>query len=198
MLGVEVGADLLVERQPVKTGGGQYDAVEVPLFYSGQAGVDVAADVGKPQVRAHRRQLGDAPGAAGAQQSPFGEVIDPIPMDPVHWLARDQDIPNVGPFRSGHELEIRMGLGGQIFQTVNRQVDAAVEEGPIDLGGEQALSADFAQARPVYVAAGADRFEDDLEAVSPVQFREQVADKPGLGRGQPAAAGADDEGVGAI
>ena len=83
-------------------------------------------------------------------------------------------------------------MSGEIFQAVNGQLNATIEEGPLDLAGKSALSTDLTQRLLIDVSLGRNDLEPDVDFFTP-RSGELVADHPGLDRGQLAAASANQE-----
>jgi hypothetical protein len=93
--------------------------------------------------------------------------------------------------REGTDAKPIGDLGRHVFQAVNRQVDAAVQKGFLDLFHKQALAAHFGQGNVEdFISLGFDDFQPHRDIRKPgFQFR---LDPVGLPQGQSAAAGADD------
>ena len=75
---------------------------------------------------------------------------------------------------------------------MNGQLNATIEEGPLDLAGKNALSTDLTQRLLIDVSLGRNDLEPDVDFFTP-RSGELVADHPGLDRGQLAAASANQE-----
>ena len=207
--GVVLAADL--EAEGALGGGGQH-AIEVEQFHGvgeeaeasepgpgedgggivtvadlGQAGVDVAANVLAAEVGAEGQELGAASEAAGADAGPVREVGQGAAVGGDAEVARVLTL--------GHglgEAEAVGGGGGEVLEAVHGQVDATIEEGEFEFAGEEAGAFGSGQVGElVPVAAGL----DDLEAEGAVRVSggQSGLDGLGLGQGQRAAAGADED-----
>ena len=100
----------------------------------------------------------------------------------------------VGAGRGGSQLEIGGDRCRQILEAVHGEVDPSVPQGGFQLRGEHSLPADFRERSAGTVPCGADDLEAGFDAV-PGRLPEQRADALSLGEGEPAAAGANGEGM---
>ena len=105
----------------------------------GEASVDVAANVYDLEIGTGSKQLGPAPEAAGGDDPSPGQVAPaerPVPDERVAGILTDADR------RDG---DSRWQLGGQILERVNREIDPALEQGVVDLLGEERPAPDLGQ-----------------------------------------------------
>ncbi len=192
LVGGEALVDGLGALEAVEAGGGEDEGVALALLEFAEAGVDVAADFDEGDVGAEGEDLGAAAGAGGADAAAGGEGVE----RPV-GLA-DPDVAGVGAFGDGGEGELRGELGGEIFEGVDGEVDAAFFEGFFDLLDEDAFAVEVGrwdEAGLLHaVAGGADDFEFDVVA----GVAEGVEDVVGLPEGELGASGADADGIAGI
>jgi hypothetical protein len=111
----------------------------------------------------------------------------------VEAVAGDEHVARVFAQRDDlGEAEAGGGLGRQILEAVDGEVDAAVEEGGLEFAGEKADRGGGGQWRGgVAVAGGGDDFESDGEAG--VGTGQGVSDGAGLGEGEAGAARAEED-----
>jgi hypothetical protein len=102
-----------------------------------------------------------------------------------------QSVARVLPGRVRRQDQSLGVLGGEVLERVNGQVDAALEQGRLELGGEQALAPHLGQRSILdQVAAGLEDLQPHRDAVELLQGLGDVA---GLRQGQLAAPGAQDQ-----
>jgi len=166
--------------------------------------------------RSGRRAFPGRPtGAAGGHHGPFGQVFERqartktgsllAPGCPLghgillggdpNRVAVEQHLAHIGPRPHRSEGEPLGQLGGQILQAVHRQVGTALEQGHLQLLGEQPLGQRFRsrQGRGLKgVARGTDHLQ--LEAFAGKGRLQMGLNLTGLGQGQGAAPGGDEDG----
>ena len=119
--------DPLGALEAVEAGCGEDKSVTLSGGELFEAGVDVATDVDELDVGTEGEKLSAATGAGGADAASHGECVE----GPV-GLA-NPDVAGVGSFGDSCEGELRRELGGEIFEGVDGEVDAAFFEGFLDL-----------------------------------------------------------------
>src|SRR5262245_2487634 len=137
-------------------------------------------------------QLRGAAQTARADAGAPGQVLDRIDDVFAQVFADDQRVAYVFAFGDRGDAQ-PVGQGGrQIFQAVNRQVDAMIEQGLFDLFREDALAADLRQrGLGQFIAGGLDDLDADDQPL--VDFLEPVLHPVGLPERELAAARADDQ-----
>jgi hypothetical protein len=178
--------------EAVEASCGEDEGVALALFELAQAGVDVAADLDEGDVGAKGEELGAAAGAGRADAASGGEGVER-----PEGLA-DPDVAGVGALRDRGEGELRGELGGEVFEAVDGEVDAALFEGFLDLLDEDALAIEVWRRDEAgllhAVAGGADDFKFDVVA----SVAEGVEDVVGLPKGELRASAADADGVAGV
>ena len=124
---VENLRDAVREAEPHQPGFREDDRVEVLLVELPQPRLDVAAQVDELQVGPAVEHLRPAAQAARADRRAFGQVVEP------RGASRDTNASPVGP-RGGTATSSSCGSGivGQVFEAVNGDVRAAVEQRVLD------------------------------------------------------------------
>jgi hypothetical protein len=67
-------------------------------------------------------------------------------------LVRDENICRALPFRDGSYHETIDWLGWQILATMNGQIDLVIDQGTLQLLGEQTLAADLSEGPGFHIA----------------------------------------------
>ncbi|MNY10841.1 hypothetical protein D3C86_1438400 [compost metagenome] len=111
-------------------------------------------------------------------------------------MLADEAVAGVLAFGHGGDGQAGGLFGGDVLHRVDGDVDAAVEQGLLDLLGEQGLAADFQQAAVLNAVAGGDDLDQGDQGFDVgLGHAERAADgalhHAGLGQRQPGAAGAD-------
>ncbi len=145
---VEQGADALAQPQALESGGGEHDGVGFAGVQLGQPGVDVAAQQPDLQVGPAVLELGLAAQAGGADPGAAGQVVE------AGVAVRDQGVAGVLPLGKGGERQAGRLGGGHVLQRVDGAVDLAVQQGGLDLLGEQGLAPDLQQPPVLDAVAG--------------------------------------------
>src|SRR5947209_5722457 len=183
--------DTLGKTQPVQARGCENDGIELAFVELAQARVDVAANRLKSQVGAGGANLRLAAQAARADERIVRQITKTLNAG-----VRHQRVAHVFAFADGADVQAGGKLGRQIFQAVNREVDAALVDGFFEFFGEQALAllAELGQRDVEHaVAFGRDDFDLDLQAG--MQALELALHPVSLPQRQLAAARSDDEGL---
>ena len=107
----------------------------------------------------------------------------------------DQGIPRVFARGDGGEDEVVREFRREILQAVDGEVGAAVEQGFLDLLGEEALGTDFSERDIRGLVAGG---FDDFDAAFAAQGGQLGLHPVGLPEGELRTAGCDDEGGGHV
>lgn len=192
----EVGGDAVGQAQALEARDGDDDGavLAVRVVELGQAGADVAADVGEGEVREVALELGDAAEGAGADDGAGREVGESADGGGEGGFD-DEGV--AGVVARGHCAERAVGgeLRGHILERVDDEVELAGLELEFQLGGPERFLVEFVQGG-FEVVVGRRGHGVDLEVVcGPVLF--QLADDlVGLHAGEEGAAGADVEGLG--
>jgi hypothetical protein len=133
-------SDPVLEPQPDEAGRRQQDRSPLGVRIEfGQPGVHVPAEIDDPEVRPVIQQLRPPPETAGGQD---GAVRDSRPAD---RLVADQRISRILPLAHGPQHDAVGQIGRQILERMHREIDAAIQQGVIDLPGEQGPAADPSQ-----------------------------------------------------
>ena len=132
--------DGLGALEAVEAGGREDEGIALALLEFAQAGVDVAADLDEGDVGAKGEDLGATAWAGGADAASGGEGVE----GPV--LLADPDVAGVGALGDGGESELRGQFGGEVFQAVDSEVDAAFFEGFFYFLDEDAFAVEVGRA----------------------------------------------------
>ena len=151
------------QAQAVEAGGGQQDGVSLAIGQLGQAGVDVAAQHDDLKVRPGGQALGGAAQGGGAEAGALGQVFQCLP------LVADEGVAGVFALGDGGDGQAGRHLGRDVLHRVDGGVDAAVQQGFLDLLGEQRLAADFQQAAVLDAVAGGGDLDQRGDLVGPVR-----------------------------
>ena len=188
-------ADVFGHPQPGHAGNRQQNGVEIPLGGAAQPGVDIAPQHLDLQVGAQGQGLGLTAQAGGAQPGAEGQGVETVEV------AADEGVARVLAFRDGGDAQALGLFGRHVLHRMDGDVDPAVQQGFLDLLGEQGLAAQLHQAAVLDAVAGGDDLDQrhgrfDLG----LGFAQGPADGPlhhaRLGQGQFGAPGADAEGKG--
>ena len=168
----EALVDGLGSSDAVETGAGKDERIAFACFELAQAGVDVAAQLDEVEVGPQREDLGATARAVGADYGCDGQR-----MERPERLA-DEGVASVGAWRDRREGEARVELGGQIFQRMDREVDASRGEGFFYLLDEDTFAVDAGRRLEAgilhAVAGGADDFDGDGVAMAAQEFGDVV------------------------
>lgn len=110
------------QAKALQTGLGEHNRVESPVGESLQSRIDVASDVVDLEVGAAVQQLCAAAEAARPDHRPRTELFQRT------RLSADERIAHRVPLGDGGQAQSFNRLGGQILETVNGQIDPAVED----------------------------------------------------------------------
>ena len=178
--------DLPLEPEPPEPRLGQDDGVVIALVQLAEPGVDVSAKVAHFEVAAGVEQLGPAAEAAGPNHRADGKPLErPGPV-------RDQHVVDRGPLGHGRQAQTRHHVGRQVLQAVDGQVDAALEQLPLDFLREKAAVGSRTDRVLPAIAGGRDLDHLHLDAQLPKPGRNPV----GLPSGQRAGPGAKTQSYG--
>ena len=111
-------------------------------------------------------------------------------------MVADEGVAGVFALGHGGDGEARRLFGGDVLHRVDGDVDAAVQQGLLDLLGEQGLAADFQQATVLDAVAGGDDLDQrdqgfDLGVGHAQGAADGALHHAGLGQGQARTSGAD-------
>ena len=163
--------DAVAPAQALQAGGGQQDGVVLP-FIQLCAGAYRGC---RAPIRSARS--GRSLRSCAARRSELVPTFAPAGRS--RQLAADHGVARVFALRNGRQHQAFGQFGRQIFQAVDRQIGAAVEQRFLDLLGEQALVADLGQRHVGDLVAGG---LDDLDAALVAQRGECALDPAGLPR----------------
>src|SRR5579863_10285647 len=184
----DFGGDDLFDQfgstQALQAGGGQDDGVVFALLEFAQAGVDVAAQGMNVEVGADSFELRLTAQAAGADARTLRQFLK------TRIVARAEGVARVFPFCDGGDFESGGKFGGQVFQRVHGEIDAAGGEGFFNFFRKHAFGTDHGKGDVGdFVAGGVNDFNFDFVAAG----AQQRGDVVGLPERQLRAAGADAE-----
>ena len=169
----------------VEAGAGEDEGGRLAFVELAQAGVDVSSELYKVQVGAEVEELGAAARRVGADGGVFGQSVER-----PEGLAYE-GVAGVGAGGDGGEGEALIERGGEVFERVDGEVDAAGGERFFDLLDEGALAVrargDDEAGVLHAVASGADDFNFDGVA----RGAENGGDVVGLPERELRAPGAD-------
>jgi hypothetical protein len=179
--------EVLGEAEAGEAGGCEERGVHEAIGHDfADAGVDVASEEDDLEVGAESEELGAAAWAGGSDDGGVGQVLNAV------GFGGDEDIVDGSAAGGGDEGEAWGVLGGEVFEAVDGDVGPAIEEGLFDGTGEEAFSAEGCEgAVGDLVAFGFDELETELNGW--VETGEPVADHEGLGLGEVAFSGGDDD-----
>jgi hypothetical protein len=179
--------DRVAEPEPQKTRLGQDDRVQILLAELAQPGFHVATEVDHPQVRPAVQELG-SPAQAARSDDGCGRQV----FESLVFLGNER-IAGRPPRRDGRQFQARHRDRRQVFQAMDRDVDAIGEEGVLNGLGEDAEAAHRGN-RPVldHVAVGLD--DDDFHGPRLDDGPKPIGDVVGLPEGEVAATGAEPKG----
>ena len=195
-VGLEVLADRVEPADPVQSGGGEHDGVEVAALAvhhgvgrvarqagdAAEPGVHVAADVPDVQVGPGGAQLGRAARGTGAHGGACRKVRELQPVPGAEHVA------DVDAFRRRGQGQPERRTGGQVLERMHRDVAFVLQQGVAQGRDEDAGAAHLGQRALEDIAVGPDVDEFDREAADGGQL---VRGLLGLGQGQFAGAGSD-------
>src|SRR5580704_3975056 len=119
------------------------------------------------EIRAHGLQLCLPAKATGPNAGALWQFVDAFVLGGAKYIAGILSRSNCG------YVETRGNFGGEIFQTMHREIDTSLRQGLFDLLGEHSLGADLGEGNVGdLVASGLDDFELDFV----VALAEQRAD----------------------
>ena len=124
---------LAQQAEPLEPGRGQDQCIDGTLRQAAQPGVDVAADLDRPKVRADRRDLGGPARTAGAKPRSGRQLGE------RRWRPGDQHVVGVGPIEEGGELEPRRRHRRKVLRRVNGQLRPPLEQRLFELLDEHPL-----------------------------------------------------------
>jgi hypothetical protein len=137
----------------LEAGCSQDDSVKLAFSEFPKTCVDVAAKVHKIQSREMMPQLHLSSQAAGSYLGATWQILE------FHAI-RDERIAGIFTFWDSGKIDSIGKLEGDILETVNGQVDAAVQERFIEFFCEKTFAADFGQRHiENFVSCGFDRHE---------------------------------------
>src|SRR5690606_14708286 len=182
--------DDLAEAETVEARTGQQDGVEVAVALPLQPGVDVAAQHFDVQVGTQGQRLRLTTQGGGAEAGALQQVGEGGVM------VADEGVAGVFALRHGGDGQTGGLFGGDVLHRVDGDVDAAVQQGFLDLLGEQGLAADFQQAAVLDAVAGGDDLDQrnkgfDLGVGHAQGAADGALHHAGLGQGQARTSGAD-------
>ena len=128
----ETLVDTFGAAEAVEAGGGEDESVGGAFTPFAEAGVDVAAQLDEAEVRAQREQHCLATWAGGADRRAGRKGVE------APEIFADEGVAGVGTRRDRSEREAGVDFGGEIFERVDCEVDAAVGEGFFDFLDEDA------------------------------------------------------------
>ena len=131
-VGAEDFADDVAPAESAQARGCQHNRVILSALDLGDAGIDVAANGLNIEIGPDAAELRYAPQRTGADLCAEFDIAQ---------FAADDGVARIGPLRKGGDGEAFGQLGGQIFQAVDGKIDAFVEQGFLDLAGEEAFAA---------------------------------------------------------
>jgi hypothetical protein len=145
--------------EAVEAGGGEKDGVNLAFVELAQAGVYIAAELDGFNVGTESFQLGATALAAGSYDGSLGEFSE------APEFYRHEGISRIDSGRCGSQSEGLGEFGGQVFEGVYGEVNAAFGEGFLNLLGEHSLGADLSESDFLEaVAGGFDDFDFDFVA----------------------------------
>ena len=187
----EALVDVLGAAEAVETGGGEDERVGFAGGPFAKAGVDVAAHGDEPEIGAQGEQHGLAARAGGGDAGAERKHVE------APELFANEGIAGVGAGGDGGKSKARVERGGEVFERVDGDVDAAVEEGVFDFLDEDALGVEWGavveggggdEAGVLHAVAGG---ADDLDLDGMAVAAEVFGDVVGLPEGELGASGAD-------
>eukprot|EP00958_Prasinococcus_capsulatus_P015766 scaffold1690_cov366-Prasinococcus_capsulatus_cf.AAC.2 len=188
LVGGQEGGHVLSQAQALEAGVGEQRGVHDTLVEFAQARLDVAPEVDHLEGGMLVEELGLAAQGGAADDGRLGELAEGAVLEAhegvAHVLARQVAVEH------GALGQVR----GHVLHGVHGDVDAAVQEGLVDLLGEEALAANVRQGLAEHlVAGGLDHHDLQRALLRQVRVRrlEQVARHVRLRQGQRRAAGAD-------
>ena len=120
-----------------------------------QPGVDVSPQCGRPHIGTHDPHERLAPGRGRTHQRSLRQIAQGLA------LAGYQNVARILTRRDGGQNESFGFARGKILRAVHGDVDAVVEERPLQLGGEDTLGTDGLE-RPVGDGVTGRPYDDDL------------------------------------
>jgi hypothetical protein len=102
----------------------------------GQAGVDVAPQVGDSQIGTGVQQLSPPAQAAGPDDGAMGNIA------PAKGGPADQSISRIFPRAYGRNCDALGQLSGEVLERMNRKVDSPFQQCVVNLLGENRASPD--------------------------------------------------------
>ena len=139
---VEHVGDLIEAPEPRQARAGQDDRVEAALAQAPDARVHVAARLDDLEVRTGAPELRAAARAGGPDARAAGKVGERPPR------LRDEDVARVFPLGNRREDQSFRQRRGHVLEAVHGEVDAAVEQGLVELAREVSLPGDRARPPP--------------------------------------------------
>jgi len=187
VVGVEALADPLGSAEAVEAAGREDDGLGLPFAKLAETGVDVAAKFDVFEIGAEGAELRLAARTAATDFGFGGKLEERGVFD------GDEGVAGIGALGNGGDGEVGREFGGQVFEAVDGEIDAAFDEGLFDLFGEHAFGADLGEGDLLQpVAGGADDLDGDFVALG-AQGAGDVVRLP-EGELRPARADADHEG----
>ena len=173
--------DAAAPAEALQAGGGQQDGVVLACIELAQARIQIAAHRFHGEVRTELAQLRGAAQRAGSDPGAGGQIGQRAAH---HGVAR------VLALGHGGQHQARGQLGGQILQAVHGEIGAAVEQGFLNLLGEQALGPDLGERHIGDLVAGG---LDDFDAARKPGGGELPLHPTGLPQGKLRTARCDDK-----
>src|SRR6185312_1059304 len=135
-VGTEGFADDFAPAEPLESRGCEHDGVILASFDFVDARVDVAADRADVEIRPQPFQLRDASKRTRADHGARLQIAQ---------LAADDRVVRFSPLRDGSEREAFGQLSRQVLHAVDREIDAAIENGLFNFLGEKPFAADLVE-----------------------------------------------------
>jgi len=185
-VGRESFGDAIAPTEAVETGFGEEDGVVFTALGFAEASVNVAAKFADVEVGPQVAKLGLSAKAAGADAGAMAEVGKSCAT------GGDQAIAHIFAAEDGGKRQAGVDLGGNVFDTVDGDIDRFVEQRVFKFLDEDAFAANLGQGRVgEFVAL---RLDDDNFGFHAGGGEKAFADVLGLPFGEQAAAGADAKG----
>ena len=181
-LGLESLGDPVTEPHPVQSRAREHERVGLTRIEPAQSRVDVAVEWMNDEIRPPGEQEARPPRAVGPDATTRRQIGEP----PLRRVGPDDErVAGVGPGQVGGDAEPRILVGRNVLRAVDRDVDGAIEQRPLDRGDEGSLAP--RRVRRSAVAVGLDDHDPARMALA----FERFVDQPRLGQRQRAAPRSD-------
>ena len=190
--GVEQGrfqrqADPVRPAEPLQSGRRENQGVELSGIELSETGVQIAAGLGKLQVRPMKQKLSPAAEASGSHPCFLWQRVQAANL---HRLRKEQDVEPRGPGRHAPQHKPVHGNRRKVLEAMDGHVGSTVEQRFLHFPRKHSLPAHLGERRlPVAVADRTDF--DDLDRAIARRLAKQVRDVPRLPHRQLAATSRD-------